>query len=498
MVYRLSAEPATLNPITATDVYEATVNSFIYESLLERDNRTLELVPLLAESWEVSPDRMSYIFTLRPGLTWQDGRSLTSRDVVFTFGLMNDPSVDAPHLKSYFRDLVEVEALDERTIRFYFSTPYFNSLGMVGGVKILPEHVFRGGDFNSLPAVRQPLGSGPFRFIRWDTGRQIVLDRNDRYWRGKPHLRRIVFKIIANETVALQVLKKGELDYMELSPMQWVRQTGSLNFKKNFGKYDYYSPSYSFIGWNNRKIYFSDRRVRRAMTMLLDRDSILKNLRYGLGRIVTGDFFHMSGGYNREVEPWPYDPSGAASLLDEAGWRDSDGDGVRDREGIAFRFELTIPADALFAEQVATILQENLRKVGVEMTIRPREWALFTRILDDRVFEAVIMAWNLPVEADPFQVWHSSQTDKGSNFVGFVHAEADRIIEEARTTFDRSRRIFLYRRFHRILHEEQPYTFLFSNKTLVALAKRFHNVAIYPLGLNPKDWYVPDDLQKYQ
>lgn len=498
LVQRLSAEPATLNPITATDVYEGAVNGYIYESLLERDNRTLNLVPLLAESWKVSDDKLSYEFSLRPGLKWQDGKPLTSEDVLFTFEKVKDPAVDAPHLRNYYRDLEKVEALDLRRVRFTFSEPYFKSLEMISGMSIIPRHIFSEGDYNTHPMGRSPMGSGPYIFERWDTGKEIVLRRNENYWGEKPFIERIHFKIITDDTVALQVFKRGELDFMGLTPIQWVRQTKTAKFRQAADKHRYYLPGYSYIGWNMRKPYFTDKRVRRAMTMLVDRESILENIQYGFGRIVTGNFFYESQDYDKSIEPWPYDPEAAARLLDEAGWTDTDGDGIRDRDGVPFKFEFTISSGSQLAEKLSTILKEELSKVGVEMTIRPLEWALFTKTLDDRTYDAVTLGWRLPVEADPYQVWHSSQVEKGSNFVGFVNDEADSIIEKARTTFDRNERMKMYRRFHRIMHEEQPYTFLFVNESLVAVDKRFKNVIVYPLGLDTTEWWVPEQKRRYK
>ena len=398
LVRRMPAEPATLNPVTATDVYEGMVNSFIYESLLKRDNRTLELVPFLAQTLDASSDHLSYTFTLRDGLRWGDGMPLTADDVVFTFEIVRDPAVDAPHLRNYYRNLEKVQALDNRTVRFTFSKPYFKSLEMIGGMSIIPRHIFAKGDFNTNPHGRSPIGSGPYKFVKWETGKEIVLSRNEDYWGKKPHLKKIVFKIITDETVALQVLKRGEMDLMGLTPVQWTRQTRRRKFTRKFDKLQYYLPGYSFIGWNMRRPYFSDKRVRRAMTMVLDRESILKNLRYGLGQIVTGNFFYESRDYDKDIKPWPHDPRKAAALMDEAGWTDSDGDGIRDKDGVPFRFEFTIVSGSQFAEQMATILKEELRKVGVDMLIRPLEWALFTEVLDDRSFDAVIMGWSLPVK----------------------------------------------------------------------------------------------------
>ncbi|MDT8395794.1 MAG: peptide-binding protein [bacterium] len=498
LIRHLSAEPATLNPVTATDVYEGSVNGYIYESLLERDNRTLDLVPLLAETFEISPDRLSYLFTLRDGVTWQNGQPLTSGDVTYTFDRIVDPGVDSPHLKSYFKDLVKVEALDGRTVRFTFSKPYFKSLEMIGGQSIIPKHLFSKGDFNTHPTGRAPLGTGPYRFVKWDTGKEIVLEKNDAYWGEKPNLGRIVFKIITDDNAALNVLKSGEMDLMALNPIQWVRQTETRKFKRMFDKHKYYLPGYRYIGWNSRRPFFEDRMVRRALTMLVDREAILENLLFGFGNIVTGSFFYEGPDYDKTIEPWPYDPKAAAALLDEAGWVDTDDDGVRDKDGVPFRFEFSIVSGVQFHEQLSTVLKEEFSKVGIEMTIRPLEWALFTQVLDDRTYDAVTLGWSLPVEADPYQVWHSSQVESGSNHVGFSNREADRIIEEARVTFDKEARVKLYRRFHRILHEEQPYTFLFVGESLVAIDRRFENVNIYPLGIDTTEWWVPARNQRFK
>jgi peptide/nickel transport system substrate-binding protein len=307
-----------------------------------------------------------------------------------------------------------------------------------------------------------------------------------------------VFKIITDPTVALQVLKKQEMDFMGFTPIQWVRQTDSERFSRNFDKIRYPSLGYSYIGWNLRKPMFSDKRVRRALTMLLDREAFVKNIWYGLGRVVSGNFFIDTPEYDRSIIPWPYDPKAAVGLLKEAGWIDHDGDGIIDRNGTPFSFEFTFSSGSTTGEQLGTILQESLKQVGIEMTIRKLEWALFTQRLDDRAFDAVTLGWRLPVLADPFQVWHSSQAKDGSNFVGFVNEEADRIIEEARSEFDRDKRAAMYRKFHRILHEEQPYIFLFSRDSLVAVDKRFENVKVYPLGVDSTEWYVPAADQRYR
>jgi peptide/nickel transport system substrate-binding protein len=499
LISHLEAEPATLNPITASDSYESSVNGYVYESLLTRDKDTLELKPELAESWSISADKLTYTFTLKQGVTFHDGRPFGARDVKFAFDTIKNPKIDAPHLRNYFQDVVSCDAKDDRTLVFRMNKPYFKALEMIGGIPAIPRHVFEQGDFNNHPNARHPIGTGPYRFVKWDTGREIVLERHPRYHGPKVHLSRIVFRIITDSTAALQVFKKGELDLMGVRPNQWVRELEPRTFQRPFNKAQYYLPNFSYIGWNERRPFFSDKRVRRAMTMLIDRPTLLEKLRFNLGKIVSGTFYINGPEYDQSIKPWPYDPVAARKLLDEAGWSDHDRDGLRDKDGRPFRFEFLISSGSQFAEQLATIVKEALAKEGIEMTIRKLEWAVFTEFLDERNYDAVTLGWSLAVEDDPYQIWHSSQADKGgSNHVGWKNAEADKLIEQGRTEFDKPKRVAMYRRLHAIQHDEQPYTFLFCSPSSVIFDGRFRNVLVHALGIDSREWSVPKSAQRYQ
>lgn len=498
LMYHLSAEPATLNPITATDAYEGTVNSGkIYETLIERNNETLELEPLLAESWEISEDKLKFTFKIREGIKWHDGKPFTSEDVVFSYKTIMNPKVDSPQLRAYFQEIRDVKAIDDLTVEFTYARPYFLALEFCGGMPIVPKHIFDKGDFNTNPAGRSPVGTGPYKFVRWTTGRDIVIEKNPDYWGDKPKLDKIVFKIITDNTVAFQVLKREELDVSGLTPIQWERQTNTPSFKENYDKLSYFTPNYSYIGWNSRRPYFADKKVRTALTHLVNRELILNKILFDLGAIVTNPFYINSPEYDKSIEPYPYDPKKAEELLEEAGWVDSDGDGIRDKDGVKFAFEFLIPGGSETGEKIATILKEELDKMGIQMDIRKTEWAVFTTRLNERNFDAVTLAWSMGVESDPYQIWSSTQADSGSNFIGFKNEEADKLIEQARVEFDREKRKELYRRFAEIVHEEQPYTFLFCRKSTVAVNKRFENVTVYPLGIDFVEWHVPLPLQMY-
>jgi peptide/nickel transport system substrate-binding protein len=498
LIYHLSAEPATLNPITATDAYEGTVNNGkIYETLIERNNETLELEPLLAESWEVSEDKLKYTFKIREGIKWHDGTPFTSEDVVFSYKTIMNPKVDSPQLRSYFQEIRDVKALDELRVEFTYARPYFLALEFCGGMPIVPKHIFDNGDFNTNPAGRDPIGTGPYKFVKWSTGREIVLEKNADYWGEKPKLDKIIFKIITDQTVAFQVLKRKDLDVSGLTPIQWERQTSSPAFKESFDKLSYFTPNYSYIGWNSKRPFFADKQVRTAMTHLVNRELILDKILYNLGAIVTNPFYINSPEYDKSIKPLDYNPVKAEELLKEAGWVDHDDDGIRDKDGVKFAFEFLIPGGSETGEKIATILKEELDNMGIQMDIRKTEWAVFTARLNERNFDAVTLAWSMGVESDPYQIWSSTQAESGSNFIGFKNEEADKLIEEARTEFDRDKRKKLYTRFAEIVHNEQPYTFLFCRKSTVAVNKRFENVVVYPLGIDPVEWHVPLPLQVY-
>ena len=488
----LGAEPDTLNPITATDASSHAINLRIYETLVDRDYDTLEVIPMLAERWEISPDKMKFRFFLKKGVYWSDGIELTADDVVYSYKKIMDPKVASAQLKVYYIDIKSCRKINKYTIEFLYSRPYYLALIFCGGMPIVPRHIFDNGtDFNTHKNGRFPVGTGPYTFERWDTGRNITLVRNEGYRGKKAMIRRGVYKIIFDPSAAFQMLKKGDIDVMGLREIEWARQTGSERFNEHFYKLKYYLSTFSYVGWNEDRIFFKDRRVRLAMTLLINRRDIRDKLLFGLGEIVSGPFYIFGKSYDRDIKPWPYDPARAVRLLKQAGWVDHDGDGILDKDGKKFSFTFTISSGSRFAERLGSIMKEDLSKVGIQMDINRFEWAVFLQKIQSRNFDATALGWSDPdFQDDPYQIWHSSQIKGGSNYIGFSNKEADRIIEKTRLEFDEKIRIKMYHRFQEILHHEQPYTFLFTTPALVAVSRRFENVLVHTRGLNFLEWKV--------
>jgi peptide/nickel transport system substrate-binding protein len=507
LIESVTAEPATLNEIVEASTWSTRwiVSGNIFESMVTYEPNEFKLRGVLAEKFSISENGLEIYFKLKDSVYFSDGKPITTDDVIFTFKAITDPNVDAAGYANYFQDVERYEKINDREIKFYMKKVYFKSLQLLGGMSIFPKHIYGykdASEFNNRTS--NPVGSGPYVFEKWDTGQQVVLNRNENYWdKSKiPNIRKRVFKFITNDTAALQSLQAGDVDYLRPLPEQFGVKSQEEEFKKKFYCLSYWdagNTGYFWIGWNQARPFFAERNVRLAMTYLIDREAIREHiLRNSEAQIPTGPFYIYGPQSDPNIKPWPYDPVKAAQLLDAAGWIDHDGDGIRDKNGVPFRFKYTIVSGASLHEQIAKLLKDTAARVGIEVILDPFEWSVFIKRVQERDFDAVSMAWGGGVETDPYQIWHSSQMARGSNYISFNNPEADKLIEEARQTLDENKRNALYHRFHRILHEEQPYTFIYTRPEQKFLDKRFENVIIHKLGIDEREWYVPTGKQRYK
>lgn len=491
----LGQQPKTLHPLVATDVYTQNVNNFIFETLIDFDRDTFDTIPKLATSWEISADNKKFTFHLRHDVKWHDGQPFTADDVVFTANLFRGPQNPNPNGQVYYGDVEDVIKVDEDTVQFVYKKIYFKGFSICGTMEILPKHLLKNetdhenSDFND-----HPIGTGPYRFLKQKRNHSILLEKNSYYWGPQSNIEKILFKIVSDSAIAIQLIKKEGLDYLgEVRVIQWLKQTNSLKFNQKFRKMAYPGKSYSYVAWNNQSPFFSDKRVRKAMTLMIDRQKIIEKMQHGIGKVATGPFYPFGKQHNSLIKPYPYNPNYARKLLEEAGWKDSDGDGFLDKNGKKFSFVFLVPSESKFSERLATILKESLEKVGIEMKISQMEWnALLEKVYTHKKFDATIMQWELPVESDPYQLWHSSLAfvPNSSNYIGYQNKDVDELLEQARAEFDEDKRNAIYHRFHKILHEEQPYTFLNSSPILDIISQRIENVVIHKYGVNPLEWRI--------
>jgi len=481
---RLVGEPTTLNAVLQSSLPEAQVLQLVQRNLFDFDAR-LTLSPGLAAGMEISPDGRTYVVALRPEAVWEDGRPVTSADAIFTIRKVADPAVPAPVFQSLFDGLESVEALDPRRFRVVFREAYaFREMAFV--LPLLPAHRFAGKDFQAAADNRAPLANGPYRLVAWKSGVSVELERNPAYWGPRGHFDRVVFRILPDNTTAYRLLLAGELDEDQIDATLKSRAQADPRFSECCRLVEFYTLDWSYVALNNRSPLFADARVRRALTMLSDRAAAAKDLYRGSARVISGPWSPDSPAYDASIPPLPFDPAAAKALLDEAGWRDSNGNGTRDREGREFEFELLIPGGFETGRQVAEMLAAELARAGVTARVRTMEWAAFIQRVDGGEFEAASLAWSaVDPNPDPYPYWHSSQCPPdGLNAGCYRNAEADRLMVEARRELDASRRDALFHRLHRLFRDDAPVIFLVNSTQKFGLDRGVRGVTTSPLGLS--------------
>ncbi len=488
-----------LNPVIANDSASGDINGQVFNGLIRYD-KDLNFEGELAESWEVSDDGLVFTFHLRSGVKWHDGEPFTADDVLFTYQKLIDPNVATPYGADY--EIVEkAEVLDPLTFRVTYKEPFAPALES-WSMGIIPRHLLEGKDINTDEFNRSPIGTGPYKFKEWLTGQKIVLTVNEAYFNGRPNIDEYIFRIIPDQATIFQELKVKGVDTVSLTPLQFTRQTDTAFFHENFQKFRYPSNGYTYLGYNLKDPKFADKRVRQALAHAINREDIIKGVRLGLGSPATGPYpAHYDWAYNPDVRTYPYDPEKARDMLREAGWEDTDQDGVLDKEGVPFRFTLITNLGNDDRKLSAVIIQQNLKKVGIDIKIKIVEWQAFlNQFINKRRFEAIILGWGIGIDPDNYIMWHSSQTKPEEyNFVSYNNPEVDELLDRGRRTFDQKKRKKIYQKIHAILAEDQPYCFLYVPDALPILDARFHGIKKEKAGIwyNFEEWWVPKGLQRY-
>jgi len=512
-VTAFGSEVGRLTPYIAGDVYASIVTGgTILQSLLTRDPVTLELVPLLARDYTISDDGLTITFDLRRDVTFADGEPFTAADVVFTYDWVMNEKIAAPRIRSYLDKITSVSADGDDRVVFTLKESYFKSLEICGGLEVLAEHWYgklTPKQFNELPGLA--FGTGPYKLnadpMQWRPGpNPIHLVRNENYWGVRPAFDRVVFKIITDPTARLTAFRNGEIDAYSPTPEQYLtlKEDEQINDQAEMYEYETVTGGYRYLAWNQRKdgepTAFADKRVRQAMTLLTDRFAMAEQLMVGLATPNSGPFHRLGKQADPDIEPWPYDPPRAKQLLKEAGYEDRDGDGVIESpEGEPLRFKMIYPSSSTNYRDMVLYLKDAYARAGIALEPDPLEWTIMLQRIGSRDFDAMTLGWGGTVESDPNQIFHSrSIGDGGDNYVHYVNEQVDELIDEARTTSDTQARNELWHEVHAQLHEDQPYTFLWTTRAVRFIDDRIRNVQLLKLGLNDEqEWFVPLDGQKY-
>jgi peptide/nickel transport system substrate-binding protein len=492
-----------LIPNITSDSASHEIGGLLYSNLIRTDK---ELRPEgeLAERWAVSEDEMTLTFSMRRGVKWHDGEDVTAEDVDFTFRYMIDPKTPTAYGEP-FRQVRRAEVVDPYTYRVTYAKPYAPAL-LSWGLWILPRHILEpawkaGVDLRTTRQNRSPVGSGPYRFGEWKTGEKIVVEANPDYFEGRPYLRRVVYRVIPDQSTIFLELKARNIDLATLTPIQYRRQTEFPAFLKAFHRYRYLSNSYAYLGFNLLDPRFQDRRVRQAIAHAINKQEIIEGVLLGLGRPAVGPYKPGTWWYKADVKTFPFDPARAQALLAEAGWRRGTADGVLEKDGKPFRFTIRTNQGNAVRQQTAEIIQRRLRAVGIDAKIHIVEWAAFINtFIRKKDFEAIILGWGLGLDPDQYEIWHSSQTGPEElNHISYRNPRVDELLEAGRRTFSQEKRKAIYGELQEVLAEDQPVVFLYVPDALPVVSARVHGIEPAPAGItyNFIKWYVPSSLQRY-
>jgi len=494
---------SSLIPNITSDQSSHEVGDLMYNGLVTL-GRDLELAPELAKSWTFSKDCLTLDFKLHERVKWHDGAPFTAADVVFTWATLINPKTPSPY-KSDFNDVERVDALDRHTVRVTYKKPYAKAV-LSWAIPMLPRHLLEGwvkdGKIKEAPQNwSAPVGTGPYRFKEMKSGEKVVVVANPDYFKGKPHVTRIVYRIIPSQATIFLELKAKGVDLASLTALQYTRQTQYPAFEKAYNKYRYAVGSYTYFGFNLKDKRFADRRVRLALAHAINKQELLDGVVQGLGRRATGPFRPGGWADNPNVKGVSYDPKRAAALLAEAGWTTRNAAGVLVKDGQPFTFELLTNQGNDERKKIAEIIQASLRELGVGVEIRVLEWAaLLKEHIKKRQFDAIVLGWGTGADPDQFVVWHSSQSGPDDlNHISYANPEVDALLEAGRSSCVQADRARFYHRLHEVLAEDQPLVFLYWRDALPAVSSRLFGINPGPAGIkwNLDTWFVPKHLQRY-
>ena len=470
------------------------IGHVLFQNLLVYD-KDLNYAPALADSFWVAEDGLSASFRIRDGVRWHDGRQVTVDDVVWSFEMSKLDETAYPERQA-LEYVARAERVDDRTVRFHFTGLHAEPLADFMYWTPMPKHLLEDvppAKMINAPFNRQPVGNGPFRFVSWRANEQVVMEANEDYWAGRPYLDRVVFRVIPEPATAITELLSGGIDlYRNVPPSDMAR----LEASDAAQPLSWPTLGFTFLMFNLREPIFQDVRVRRALTMATDRRSLVDGLVQGYGEISTGPAASMQWERNEALEPWPFDLAAAKGLLADAGWLDTDGDGILDKDGRPLRFEMTTNTDNILRRDILVALQSQFRAVGADARARSVEFNTMVDHWMSGEFDTVVAGWDLYLRFDPTQLFETGAPYNGG---AYSNPRIDELLRQARTTLDRAEAAPLWDEFLQIVHDEQPYIFLIADHERWGASRRLRGVepagapnAYAPLASIARWWIPPD------
>lgn len=465
VVMPLIADPGTMSPLMAASTAEVIMARVLFNGLTRLDHKTFAPQPMLATDWETSPDGLVWTFKLREGVKWHDGKEFTAEDVKFSMDTILDPQWKSRAARN-FSPVKSTEVVDKLTVKFTMSDPFpaFPTF-LANRFQVAPKHLLEGTDIanNVEFNKKKPIGTGAFKLKEYIPGEYIALEANPDYFLGAPKLDQVIFKILPDQNTQIAQLKTGELNAIQVEPFNLPSVEGTKNTAIHTG----YKSKWWALHLNHDFPIFTDKRVRQAIAYAIDREELVDTVLLGRGKPAGSPIVPLiDWAHNPNVTPYEYDVEKAKSLLKEAGWEDTDGDGILDKDGQKFSFMLQVIKGNPTAEQTSTILQQKFKDLGMDVTMKAYEFATWVaEVRDTRSgpeMSQAYVVWMTP-EPEPdgiYAYFHSSNAERGSNFNVFRNEEVDRLLDLGRTSSYQERKD-AYFRIQEILKEEVARHFLF-------------------------------------
>ncbi|MDD3462719.1 MAG: peptide-binding protein [Sulfurospirillaceae bacterium] len=477
----LSANPSRINPLLSTDSASSEITRWIFNALITYD-KDGKIKCELAKSYEFL-DETTLVFNLRDDVLWSDGRLFNAQDVIFTYNTIISPKIFTPYSSS-FEHISSVKALDDFKVEVKYKYPYFKALE-VWMMEILPKHILENDkDLMTSSFNQAPLGTGPYVLEQFSISNDIVLHSHAKYFIHKPYIDKIIFHYLPDKSAEFLMLKSQKLDVGSLTPLQFERQIDD-DFRKNYNIYEDIAHNYSYLGFNLNIEKFKNPKVRKALSLAINRQELVDILYFGHGKVCTGPFLPGTGAFNDSVKVPIQDIFEAKRLLKEAGYDEKN----------PLEFELSTSASSS-GSYSAQVLQYQLKKAGVVMKLRVMEWQAFLNtVVLPRKFEAVLMGWSLGLKPDAYSIWHSESSKKGGfNFVGYKNKEVDDLIKKAEKTVDQKQFDAIYKEIFKKITDDNPYLFLVIPNSITVVNKNISPVSSSIIGVmhNTIDWIKSD------
>jgi peptide/nickel transport system substrate-binding protein len=515
IVIGIADDVQTFNTLFVFSVNEGAITDLFYPSLVDfkwnDENGDIDAYPMIAESWNWSDDSSSIKFNLRKDVLWSDGEKLTTEDIVFSFDVFSDPKVQSRLFGTFDQFFCDADNHIDIQKTFKIISPFEIEVSFPKtsvpdliefALPVIPKHFYGNVEREKLSESEKnfsPVSSGAFKLKKWEKNQYITLeaDSNSFLFRDG-QVAELSFKVIPDYTSRILQLKKGEIDFLEKIKVEDIDE---LKNEDQLVVVPVTGREYDYIGWNNidpaelskgrikSNKFFGSSNIRKALSMAINRKEILEEYLMGVGELSSSPVSSVfKSVFNKEVKPYDYNPAEAKRLLALEGWNDVDGDGILEKGNAEFKFTLYYPVGNPLREYASTVIKNNLKSVGIDVTTEKMELGTFIDELYQKKLSSWMAAWYIPVPLELKAYWYSDPNVTPLNFISYKNPEVDKILDKLETRINAEEKIHLIKNFQRIIHEEEPVTFLYWTPNITIHNKRIKNLSINPFTVVGRCW----------